>query len=71
MRRIKQIAVAKSDNSESLVVLCDDDTIHKYDFAEMGWVLIPPIPYSYAAKMEELEDTMSFFAEEEEDDSSQ
>jgi len=61
MRRIVQITAA----SDRLFALCDDDTLHLYDFTELGWVLLPPIPNGHAALMERLEDTTSFLADEE------
>jgi len=61
MRRIVQITAA----SDRLFALCDDDTLHLYDFTELGWVLLPPIPNGHAALMERLEGTTSFLADEE------
>jgi hypothetical protein len=61
MRRIVQITAT----TNKLFALCDDDTLHMYDFTELGWVLLPPVPNGHAALMERLEDRTSLFASEE------
>jgi hypothetical protein len=70
MRRIVQIAAT----TNKLFALCDDDTLHLYDFTELGWVLLPPVPNGHAALMERLEDRTSLLADddvEEENDNCQ
>jgi hypothetical protein len=63
MRRIVQIAATEN----KLFVLCNDDTLHFYDFTSLGWVLLPPVPHGHAALMEKLEDSMNFLSDEEGD----
>lgn len=60
MRRIVQIAAT----TNKLFALCDDDTLHLYDFTDLGWVLLPPIPNGHAALMERLEDQTSLLGNE-------
>jgi hypothetical protein len=62
LRRAISISSNCTDTRECLFIICDDDTIWKFDFQDFTWIKMPPIPSSHGYHMEKQEGKMDFFA---------